>query len=170
MQTELALGQNADHSGVIRAKGFIGQHQGEPLPFAGGTEALAQRAIAGDAARDRNASHTKSSGSTEGLSHQHVHNGRLNAGAEVAQTLCILEQFGVVAQKVSHGGFQTAKAKIVIRLINHRTRENERLGISVLGEPVYLWSRRIRQSHQFPSLVETFARSIIYSRADQVVV
>ena len=44
--------------------------------------------------------------------------------------LRVIQQAGMVAQKIAHGGFQPAEAEIVVRVVEHRSREIEGLADS----------------------------------------
>ena len=151
-------------------RALLGQHQGEPLALAGGGESLAERAIAGNAARGSDAPNAEPLGGADRLGYQHIHDGRLDAGAQVAEALRVVEQVGVVAQKIAHRGFQPAEAEVVVRVVNHWPGKVKGLGVSSFGQPVNLRSGGIRQADQLADLVEALARGVVHGRAEQVVV
>jgi len=49
--------------------------------------------------------------------------GRLNAGAQIAYSLRVIQNPRMIAEIISHGGFQAAEAEIVTRVVKQRPRE-----------------------------------------------
>ena len=109
---KLSLGQNADHRGVVGAKAAPGQQEREPLTLAGSGEPLAEGAIAGHAAGGRDAANPETPGRADGLGHEHVHNGSLRAGAQIAHALRVIQQARMVAQEIATEVFSPLKLKL----------------------------------------------------------
>ena len=64
---------------------FSASNRMMPLVRARGSQALAQGAIAGDAAGSSDTANAEPLSRADRLGHEHVHDGRLHAGAQVAQ-------------------------------------------------------------------------------------
>ena len=109
---------------------------------AGFREFVPQRAIARHAAGRRDATHAQPLRRADRFGHEHFHDGGLHAGAEIAQGLGVVEQARMVAQKIADGRFQAAEAEVVVRIVQQRTREIERLRIPLLRQPVNFRARR----------------------------
>jgi len=48
----------------------------------------------------------------DGFLHEHFDNGRLDAGAQIVHPLRVVQNPGVIAEKIAHGGFQSAEAEV----------------------------------------------------------
>ena len=59
--------------------------------------------------------------SADSFGHEYFYDGGLDAGAQIANFLRIVQQTGIVAQKIAHGGFQTAGAKIIAWIVEQGT-------------------------------------------------
>ena len=89
---------------------------------------LAQSAVAGNPARRGDTANAEPARSAQGLGHQHLHDGRLDAGRQVAQSLRVAAEPGLIAQKISHRGLQSAEAEVIIGLVEHGTGKTEAAG------------------------------------------
>lgn len=106
----------------------------------------AKGAIARDAAGGGDAGESEAAGSSDGFLDEDINNGGLDAGAKVADGLIILESFGVIAQKVANGSFETAEAEVVVWVVDHRSRERVGARIAGLGEAIHFGAAGIREA------------------------
>src|SRR5207237_4770443 len=133
-------------------------------PACGG-QLFAQGTVAGDAARSSHTSEAQALRRPHGFGHQHLQDGRLHAGTEVAQTPAVIENFRMIPQKVAHGSLQSAEAQIVIRLVEHRPGEIKSARVPALGQYFQRRPAWIRHADELRYFVETFACGVIDSRA-----
>ncbi len=109
-------------------------------------------------------------GGADGFLDEHFHNGRLHAGAEVADFLRVLQPGRMVADEIAHGGFEAAEAEIVIGVAQQRAREIAGVRIALGGQPVNDGAGGIGQPHELAGLVETFAGGIVNRAAQDAMV
>jgi len=82
-----------------RCKGFFRKMKHEAIFFAGQREFMAQGAVANDATRRGDATDAVSFGRADGFGNEHFDDGGLNASAEVADFLRVLQQRRVSRKK-----------------------------------------------------------------------
>jgi len=114
---QFSFGEDANHRGVVGAEGLWREVEAESVFFAREGELQPQGAVAGDAAGQGDAPDAVSFGRTDGFRDEHLDYGGLDAGAEVADFLRVLQQHRVVAQKIADGGFQSAEAEVVASVV-----------------------------------------------------
>lgn len=129
--------------------------------IAGFAEGGAQTGIAGYAAGGSYSVQEAFFCGANGFRYQNFDDSCLNAGAEVANGLVVLQGFGVFFEEVAHGGFEAAKTEVVVVFLQHRTRKGEGVGVSFGGQSIYFWAAGVGEADEFGGFVEAFAGGII---------
>ena len=130
---------------------------------------MPQFLIARNATGNGDAADTQTRCGAKRLGFEHFHNRLLHAGAEVANFLPVVEQLGMIADEIAHGGLETAETEVVIPVVQHWSREIMCARISLCGKFVDDGPGGVGETHHLPGLVETFAGGVVNRAAEDAV-
>ncbi len=166
---EFEPGQGADHAGVIGAKGAGGHAEFNFAALTGQGKGIAEAAIGADTTGGADAMDFQFSGGLDCFAYQDFHDGVLDAGAEVAETLIGFGNIGVIAEKVADGSFEAAEAEVVTGFIEKGPGKIESVGIAAFCQAIHDGAAWIGKPEEFRRFIEALAGGIIQSAAQDVV-
>lgn len=166
---EPAFGKDADHCRVVGAEPRFGEPDAQSGAAGGQVKTATETAIAGDSAGGGDAGDSDGSGRAHQFLDQHLGDGILDAGTQVAEGDGVFGKGRVLLEEVADGRFEPAETEIVVGVVEQRTGEIVRGGIAFGGQSIDVRAAGVGQAEELGGFVETLAGGIVERGAEEPV-